>query len=78
MFIYKHNQANLQTNTWPKLRLVVRFESIRKFKLKRNDWLQERVNKQPIIALYFEFENVLKFYNLGAFAIQLRHFSSLE
>ena len=39
MFIYKHNQANLQTNTWPKLRLVVRFESIRKFKLKRNDWL---------------------------------------
>ena len=24
------------------------------------------VSKQPIIALYFEFETVLKFYNLGA------------
>ena len=28
--------------------------------------LQTRVRKQPIIALYFEFENELKFYNLEA------------
>ena len=29
-------------------------------------FLQTRVNKQPIIALYFELENELKFYNLEA------------
>ena len=28
--------------------------------------LRTRVHKQPIIALYFEFETVLKFYNLKA------------
>ena len=28
--------------------------------------LRTRVHKQPIIALYFEFEIVLKFYNLKA------------
>ena len=28
--------------------------------------LPTRVRKQPIIAVYFEFETVLKFYNLGA------------
>ena len=28
--------------------------------------LRKRVHKRPIIALYFEFENELKFYNLGA------------
>ena len=28
--------------------------------------LRTRVSKLPIIALYFEFETVLKFYNLGA------------
>ena len=28
--------------------------------------LWTRVHKQPIIALYFEFKNELKFYNLGA------------
>ena len=33
-----------------------------KLKLKRNDWLLA----EPIIALYFEFENALEFYNLGA------------
>ena len=27
--------------------------------------LRTRVRKQPIIVLYFEFENKLKFYNLG-------------
>ena len=27
-------------------------------------YLQTRVRKQPIIALHFEFENELKFYNL--------------
>ena len=34
--------------------------------IKRIDWLLACVHKQPIIALYFEFETVLKFYNLGA------------
>ena len=29
-------------------------------------WLRTRVRKQSIIALYFEFETVLKFYNLEA------------
>ena len=29
-------------------------------------YLQTRVRKQPIIALYFEFETGLKFYNLEA------------
>ena len=28
--------------------------------------LRTRVRKQPIIALYFEYENELKFYNLEA------------
>ena len=28
--------------------------------------LWTHVHKQPIIALYFEFENVLKFYNIEA------------
>ena len=28
--------------------------------------MRTRVRKQPIIALYFEFEDELKFYNLGA------------
>ena len=42
------------------------------FKIKCNDWLLAdtySVRKQPIIALYFEFETVLKFYNLGARAL---------
>ena len=29
-------------------------------------WLRTRVRKQPIIMLYFESENELKFYNLEA------------
>ena len=29
-------------------------------------WLRTRVRKQPIIALYFESETVLKLYNLKA------------
>ena len=29
-------------------------------------WLRTRVRKQQIIALYFEFETVLEFYNLKA------------
>ena len=31
--------------------------------------LQTHVRKQPIIAPYFEFENELKFYNLGTIAL---------
>ena len=35
-------------------------------KIKRNDWLVADTSKQPIIALYFELENELKFYNTEA------------
>ena len=41
-----------------------KLDLILKLKMKRNDWTH--VPKQPIIALYFEFQTVLKFYNLGA------------
>ena len=42
-----------------------KLEYVLKLKIKRNDWLlATRVRKQPIIALYFESENELKFYNL--------------
>ena len=33
--------------------------------------LRTRVRKQPIIALYFEFETVLKFYNLKARGLRI-------
>ena len=36
---------------------VIKLKYRLKLKIKRNDW--------PIVALYFEFENELKFYNLG-------------
>ena len=54
---------------------VIKLDFILRLKIKRNDWLladtcphclRTRVRKQPIIALYFESENVLKFYNLEA------------
>ena len=46
---------------------VIKLESILRLKIKRNDWLlTTRVRKQPIIALYFESENGLQFYNLEA------------
>ena len=35
--------------------------------------LQTRVRKQRIIALYFEFETVLKLYNLEAWAVLVPH-----
>ena len=37
---------------------IIKLEYSLNFKIKPNDWLQ------PIIELYFEFENELKFYNL--------------
>ena len=41
-------------------------------KQKRNfGCFRTRVRKQPIIALYFEFEAVLKFYNLGALSFNM-------
>ena len=43
---------------------VIKLEYSLKLKIKRNDWLS--ASNQSIIALYFEFENELKFYNLGA------------
>ena len=42
---------------------ATKLEFILKLKIKRHHWL---LRKQPIIALYFEFETVLKFYNLRA------------
>ena len=50
---------------------VIKLEFILRLKIKRNDWLFADmcpllVRKQPIIALYFESELVLKFYNLDA------------
>ena len=47
---------------------VIKLEFILKLKIKRTmiGCLWTRVRKQPIIALYFEFETVLKFWNLGA------------
>ena len=51
---------------------VIKLEYSLKLKIKGNDWLladmcpQACVHKQPIIVLYFESENELKFYNLGA------------
>ena len=60
---------------------AIKLEFILKLKIKRNDWLLVdtcpqaanhcalfwvRVRKQPIVGLYFEFETVLKFYNLEA------------
>ena len=45
---------------------VIKLEFILRLKIKRYDWLL--ANKQPIIALYFEFENELKFYNLEAWS----------
>ena len=44
---------------------VIKFEFILRLKIKRNDWLfADTCPKQPTIALYFESELVLKFYNL--------------
>ena len=46
---------------------VIKLEYSLKLKIKCNDWLLvDTCHKQPIIALYFEFENELKFYNLEA------------
>ena len=51
---------------------VIKFDFILKLKINCNDrlladtCLQTRVRKQPIIVHYFEFETVLKFYNLEA------------
>ena len=59
---------------------VIKLECSLKLKIKRNDWLladtcpQARVRKQSIIALYFEFENELKFYNLGAWKEHFKQF----
>ena len=45
---------------------VIQLEFVLKLTIKRNDWLlaDTCARKQPIIALYFEFETVVKFYNL--------------
>ena len=46
---------------------VLKLEFILKLKTKRNNWLHADMCPQAAnIALYFEFETVLKFHNLGA------------
>ena len=46
---------------------VIKLEYNLKLKIKLNDWLlAETCPGQPIIALYFELENELEFYNLKA------------
>ena len=47
---------------------VIKLEYSLRITIKRNDWLlaDTCVHKQPIIAVYFESENELKFYNLVA------------
>ena len=47
---------------------VIKLEYNLRRKIKRNDWLlaDTCVRKQPIIALYYESENELTFYNLEA------------
>ena len=48
---------------------VIKLEYSLTLKIQRDDWLlRTRVRKQPIITLYFEFENELKFYNLKAWS----------
>ena len=46
-------------------REVIKLKYSLRLKIKRNDWLLA-VRKQPIIVLYFESENELKFYKLEA------------
>ena len=69
---------------------VIKLELILKLKIKRNDWLladmspqaanhcalfkRTRVRKQSIIALYFEVEIELKFYNLKARFIMTHYY----
>ena len=45
-----------------------------KLKIKRNDWLLAEATRpqEPIIALYFDSENELKFYNLEARSLEFR------
>ena len=47
----------------------IKLEFILRLKIKCNDWL---LRKQPIFALYFESETVLKFNNLGAPGLKIR------
>ena len=46
---------------------VIKLEFILKLKIKHNDWLLA----DTINALYFEFEPVLKFYNLKAWSLSV-------
>ena len=53
------------------------FEYSLKLTIKRmSSCLRTRVRKQPLIALYFEFENELKFYNLGVWLKSLKFLRS--
>ena len=61
-----HANLNLLLHTSSGLQ-AIKLEFILKLKIKRNDWLlADTCPQKPIIVLYFEFETVLKFYNLEA------------
>ena len=61
----KEIQYCFEIITWPR---GYKIENSIKLKIRRNDWLLADmcVRKHPIIALYLEFENKLKFYNFEA------------
>ena len=69
-------EIDLCERMWPELapRLLNLIELILKLIIKRNDWLladtcpRTHVRKQQVLALYFEFETVLRFYNLRTWA----------
>ena len=57
---------------------IIKLEFILKLKIKRNDWLLADTRpQQPINALYFEFETVLKFYNLEAWFVSSGAYMSM-
>ena len=57
---------------------VIKLELILKLKIKRNDWLLADTCLQAanLCRLYFEFETVLKFYNLNAWTLKASYTTS--
>ena len=54
--LVEHEISLITSGQGPK---IIKLEFILKLKIKRNDWLLVRADKQPIIALLFEFETIL-------------------
>ena len=65
-YIGQVKQCMCKQNSSPALE-VIKLEFILKLKIKCNIWLlADKCPQTAIIALYFEFDTVLKFYNLEA------------